>query len=127
MRAMNGRRTLSTCIAAAALLLAAAGASAETTAYKCGNGNYSDLACSGGKVVGSQGQRTTDKNKPVPQDRATIARRARLTEEERAECRALDAKKLEQEKALRAKGEAVTLQDEMPLVFTRKRQRELRC
>lgn len=124
---MNGRRTLSRCLAAAALLLAATGAPAQTAAYKCGNGSYSDRPCSGGKVVGAGTARTTDRNKAVPQDRATIARRATLTEEERAECGTLDAKKLELENALKAKGDAVTLQDEMPLVFTRKRMRELRC
>lgn len=124
---MNGRRTFTHCLAAAALLLAATGAPAQTPAYKCGNGSYSDRPCSGGKVVGAGSTRSTDKSKPVPQDRATIARRATLTEEERAECRTLDAKKLELETALKAKGDAVTLQDEMPLVFTIRRQRELRC
>lgn len=117
-------------MAAAALLAAAAGAHGETTTYKCpsaGNPTYSDRACAGGHVVGPQGHRTTDKAKPVPQDRATIARRSRLTEEERAECRTLDVKKAEQEKELKGKGSGATLQDEMPLVFTTKRMRELRC
>lgn len=127
MQPMNGRRTLSRCLAAAALLLAATGTPAQSAAYKCGNGSYSDRPCSGGKVVGGSSARTTDKTRPVPQDRATIARRATLTEEARAECRALDAKKLEQQQALKEKGDAVTLQDEMPLVFTTRRQRELRC
>jgi hypothetical protein len=127
IRAMNGRRTIHTCVAAAALLLAAATACAETTAYKCGSANYSDIACNGGHVVGPKGHRATDRNKPVSQDRATIARRARLTEEERAECRSLDVKKVEQEKELKARGDGITLQDEMPLVFTKKRLRELRC
>ncbi|HEX7891322.1 MAG TPA: hypothetical protein VF522_18355 [Ramlibacter sp.] len=124
---MNGRRTLPTCLAAAALLLAAGGVSAENAAYKCGSATYSDVACSGGQVVGPQGHRATNRSQAVPQDRATIARRATLTEEERAECRTLDVKKAEQEKELKAKGDGVTLQDEMPLVFTKKRLRELRC
>lgn len=108
------------------MLLAATGASAQST-YKCGNGSYSDRPCSGGKVLGAETARTTERSRPVPQDRATIARRATLSEEDRAECRALDAKKLEQEKELKAKGDAAKLQDEMPLVFTTKRMRELRC
>jgi hypothetical protein len=122
---MNERRALTSCIAAA-LLLAAAAAGAESAAYKCSGASYSDR-CNGGQVVGPKARRATDRNQAVPQDRATIARRARLTAEERAECRTLDVKKLEQEKALKARGEAVTLQDEMPLVFTKKRLRELRC
>ena len=124
---MNGRTTLPTCIAAAALLLAAGTVSAQDTAYKCGSASYTDIACTGGQLVGPKGHRATDRSTPVPQDRATIARRATLTQEERAECRSLDVKKVEQEKELKAKGDAVTLQDEMPLVFTKKRLRELHC
>lgn len=111
------------------LLLAAPALHAQTT-YRCPSGTtatYSDLACTGGQPVGAAGPRHTDKSKPVPQDRAKIARRATLTPEERAECRTLDAKQVEQEAFLKTRGKDATLEDEMPLVFTKKRLRELRC
>jgi hypothetical protein len=65
--------------------------------------------------------------RPVPQDRAKIARRAVLSPEDRQECKVLDARLLEQQAALKAIGSSVTLQDEMPMVHTQKRLRELRC
>ena len=126
---MNTRRAWVAC-AGAAMLLLAVPAHAQNTAYKCPSGKtatYSDLACTGGQPVGAAGPRKTDKATPVPQDRAKIARRARLTPEQRAECKSLDDKQLEQEGFLKAKGKDATLEDEMPLVFTRKRLRELRC
>lgn len=125
---MNGRRVFIAWTGAAALAAAAFAVPAQT--YKCpsrGSATYSDLACTGGRPLGAGGTRSTDKNKPVPQDRAKIARRARLTPEERAECRTLDGRIVEQQAALKAKGKDVTLEDEMPLVFTKKRMRELRC
>jgi hypothetical protein len=61
------------------------------------------------------------------QDRATAARRATLTAEARQECRALDARLREQEAGVKARGDAVTLEDEMPLVRSKKRYRELKC
>ncbi len=56
-----------------------------------------------------------------------IARRAPLTPEARHECSALDHTLVEQEGALKAKGGAATIEDEMPLVRSKKRFRELRC
>lgn len=117
--------------ATAALLLAAAPAQAQVQpTYKCffgGGITYTHVPCAGGHQVGAGAPRRTDRSRPVPQDRATIAKRAVLTEEEREECRMLDARMLEQQDALKAKGDAASLDDEMPLVHSKKRFRELRC
>jgi hypothetical protein len=117
-------------LAAALLALSSAAVQAQTTAYKCpsrGSATYSDVACTDGRRVGAPAPRQTDKTRPVPQDRAKIARRSVLSEEERAECRVLDARILEQQAALKARPAPVTLEDEMPLVFSKKRLRELGC
>lgn len=126
MPPMSGRRTFIAWARVGALLLAACGVHAQT-AYKCGSASYSDRVCNGGRVVGPAGAKATERSKPVPQDRAKIARRATLSEEDRAECKALDGRKAEQEAALKKKEGEVSLQDEMPLVHTKKRMRELRC
>jgi len=129
MRRMTGARRGLALLAAATLWLAAAPLQAQTT-YKCASASgitYGDKPCPGGRAVGTKAPRRTDRSKPVPQDRATIARRAVLSEEDRAECRTLDARLLQQQAELKAKGEGATLDDEMPLVFTKKRFRELRC
>jgi hypothetical protein len=114
------------------MLLAGAGASHAQVdpAYKCWSRSgvtYTQVPCPGGRQVGSTLRAGTDKSRPVPQDRARIAKRAVLTEEERHECRALDVRLVEQESELRAKGDTATLEDEMPLVHSKKRYRELRC
>ena len=115
-------------LALASLAFAAAPGHAQQTAYKCGGHAYSDRPCSGGRLVGAHAARTTDKWKaPPPQNRAVIARRARLSPQERKECGALDRRLREQQSGLAAKGDAATLQDEMPLVQTKKRFRELKC
>jgi hypothetical protein len=117
-------------LAAATLMTGAAGAQAQTAAYKCvsrGTVTYSQVPCSGARAVNDALPRGTDKWKKPPQDRARIARRALLSPDDRQECTALDGRLLEQEQMLKAKGEAVTLQDEMPLVRSKKRYRELRC
>ena len=127
---MNGSRRGLALLAAATLWLAAAPLHAQQTTYKCasrGGTTYADRPCTGGRVLGQAAPRTTDKSRPVPQDRAVIARRALLSEEDRAECRKLDAQLVQQQEELKAKGDSVTLDDEMPLVFTKKRLRELRC
>lgn len=107
-----------------------AGASAQTAAYKCvsrGTVLYSQVPCPGGRDVTAAKTRTTDKSKQPPQDRAKIARRATLTPEDRQECSALDGTMLTQQKELKAKGDTVTIEDEMPFVRSQKRFRELRC
>jgi hypothetical protein len=114
----------------ALLVLAALGTShafAQADAYRCGARTYSQVPCPGGRPVGGKPQRVTDKSKAPPQDRAVAAKRASLTPEDRQECRALDGQLREEQRALRAKGEAATLDDEMPLVRAKKRFRELRC
>jgi hypothetical protein len=117
-------------LAAAALITMTAGASAQTAAYKCvsrGTVLYSQVPCPGARDVTSSTSRTTDKSKKVPQDRARIAKRAVLTPEERKECYALDRRLVEQEAMVKAKGDTVTIEDEIPLVQSKKRFRELRC
>jgi hypothetical protein len=118
-------------LAAIALVTTAAAAPAETAAFKCvardGTVLYSQVPCAGARAVGDPSYRSTNKWKQPPQDRAKIARRALLSPEDRQECSVLDDRMHEQETMLKAKGEAATLQDEMPLVQNKKRFRELRC
>jgi hypothetical protein len=117
-------------VLAAATVFMAAGAQAQTAAYKCvsqGTVVYSQVPCAGARAVKERLPRNTDKWKKPPQDRAKIARRALLSPEDRQECSALDDTLAEQDQMVKAKGEAVTLEDEMPLVRSKKRYRELRC
>ena len=107
--------------------LAASQGTAQAEAWRCGTRTYSQVPCTGGRQVGVKPQRETDKAKAPPQDRAVAAKRASLTPEDRKECRALDVQLRDQQRSLRAKGEAATLDDEMPLVRTKKRFRELHC
>lgn len=112
----------------AALFIAATGtAAAQDEAYRCGAHSYSDVPCPGGSEVGVRHPHETDRWRVPPQTRAVIARRAGLSPEDRQECYALDARMRDQQKALKAKGAAATLQDEMPLVGSKKRYRELHC
>jgi hypothetical protein len=114
----------------AALLLAAGAALAQQPTYKCvarGRVTYTSVPCTGGRVVGVHRMQETDKWKTPPQDRARIARRAPLSPEERQECSALDARMASEQAMLKAKGDAATLQDEMPLVHSKKRYRQLHC
>jgi hypothetical protein len=128
---MSGAKRTSAAALVAACLLAAAGTGqAQQRAYKCvtkGGVTYSQVPCAGAREVGAKKVRVTDKWKAPPQDRATRVRRARLTPGEREECSALDQRLGEQQQALKAKGEGATLEDEMPLVFSKKRYRELKC
>lgn len=112
------------------LVVAAPFAYAQTTAYKCvsrGTVTYSQVPCPGARPVAPRVARTTDRARKPPQDRAKIARRAALSAEARQECGALDVTMREHQRVLKAKGDAVRLEDEMPLVRERKRFRELRC
>ena len=114
----------------ALLVLAALGASqagAQVQVWRCGSRTYSQVPCAGGRAIGVTPHRVTDRSKAPPQDRAVAAKRAALKPEERQECRALDARLREEQRMLRARGEAATLDDEMPLVRAKKRFRELRC
>ena len=110
--------------------LAVSHAGAQSEAWRCGSGSsvtYSQVPCPGGRPVGATARHETDKFKAPPQDRAVAARRASLTPEERHECHALEIRMREEQRMLRTKGEAATLQDEMPLVDAKKRFRELKC
>ncbi|MBC5782124.1 hypothetical protein H8N03_04150 [Ramlibacter sp. USB13] len=100
----------------------------ETAMYKCyakGQVVYSQMPC--GKPLNQPKPRVNVRYETPSQDRAKIARRATLTAEARQECSALDATMHEQEAGVRAKGDAATIEDEMPLVRSRKRYRELKC
>lgn len=115
---------------AAALCACVAPAAAQDTAWRCtsrGGITYSQVPCPGARPVGPSARHSSEKWRTPPQDRALVAWRARLAPEQRQECGALDERLREQRQALRARGEGATLQDEMPLVETTKRFRELRC
>lgn len=104
----------------------------ENPTYKCvarGRVVYTQIPCSGGaKPMGAAGKpRVNVRYDAPPQDRAVAAKRASLSPGERHECSGLDQRLHEQETELKAKGAAATLDDEMPLVRSRKRFRELKC
>lgn len=128
----QGKRAV-TLLAAAWLLLAGPAVGQEEAkkpTYKCwskGRVVYTEIACPGGREMGPAGVRRTDKHRAPPQDRARLARRARLTPEARQECTGLEGTMKEQEALLKAKGPGVTIQDETPLVKAKLRFRELKC
>jgi hypothetical protein len=101
-----------------------------TPAYKCvSNGRvvYSQVPCAGAKPLGSPKPRVNVRYETPSQDRAKIARRATLSADARQECGALDTRLHAQEAEFKSRGDAATLQDEMPLVRSKKRYRELKC
>ncbi|MDB5900073.1 MAG: hypothetical protein JWP22_3726 [Ramlibacter sp.] len=109
---------------------AQAGAEDDPPAYKCVNRTgttYSQVRCPGGKPLNVRPVQHTDRSAQVPQGRAIAAKRARLPPQDRQECQSLDVLLVEQQAQLKAKGSAVALDDEMPLVQSRKKFRELRC
>ena len=119
-------------IALGALVLAHAGEASAGATYKCmqrGKVVYTQIPCAAGaKPLGEDGKpRVNVRYETPPQTRAVIAKRAPLTPEARQECSALDHTLAEQEGALKSKGGAATLDDEMPLVRSKKRFRELKC
>lgn len=120
-------------VAGVLLLAHVADASAQgAPAYKCisrGKVVYTQVPCrAGAKPVGTDGRpRVNVRYESPPQDRAVAARRAPLPPAARQECSALDYRLREQEGELKAKGSTATLQDEMPLVHSKKRFRELKC
>lgn len=117
-------------VAGLALMALACGFAVAGPAYKCvtrSGVTYTEKPCPGGREVGPAGRRMTDKSVAPPQDRATLARRAVLSAEERQECRALDGSMRDQQAQLKALGTGATLQDEMPLVRNKKRYREIGC
>lgn len=101
----------------------------DTALYKCrANGRvvYTQIPC-GGKPLNEPRPRVNVRYETPSQDRARIARRATLTAEARQECGALDTRMQAQEAEFKSKGDAGTLEDEMPLVRSKKRYRELKC
>jgi hypothetical protein len=111
------------------LLHAADSVRAQSPTYKCvqrGRVVYSQTMCPGGRELGGK-KRVTVRYQTPPQDRATAMRRAQLPQEARKECKALDARMPQQEAELKARGTAVTPHDELPLVSSKKRFRELGC
>ncbi|MGV3494959.1 MAG: hypothetical protein ACO1OY_13900 [Ramlibacter sp.] len=123
--------------AALLLLLAAplAHAQVEQPTYKClsrtsagrTSVTYTHVPCTGGRELGAAKQRVAQRYAVPPQDRATLARRAPLSAEDKQECRALDGRLRDQKRQLEVLGDNATLQDEMPLVHSQRRYRELRC
>jgi hypothetical protein len=129
---MTQKMSGATCmlLAITGLLFGMAQAGADQPAYKCGHKggvSYTQVPCPGGKLVGATPVRQTDRSKVPPQDRAVLAKRAVLSPQDREECQALDVRLRHEAAAVKAKGGAATLQDEMPLVQSRKQFRELRC
>jgi hypothetical protein len=125
-------RSMTRSLAAALALMALAygPAAAQQTTYKCVSGTrvtYTQVPCAGGQELGTRGRRVTDKSVPPPQDRATLARRATLSAEEKQECRSLDGTMRDQQAHLKALGSGASLDDEMPLVRNKKRYREIGC
>jgi hypothetical protein len=117
-------------IVVAGWLLAGAAQADAQVAYRCGGPHrvtYSDRPCAGARVVGAPAPHRADKWKAPPQDRAKIARRAPLPAAAKQECSALDARLQQQQAMLETLGSAATLHDEMPLVQSRQRYRELKC
>lgn len=111
------------------MLHAAGAVHAQTPMYKCvqrGRVTYSQTMCPGGREFGGR-KRVTVHYQTPPQNRATAMRRAQLSQEARKECRALDARMPQQEAQLKAMGTAATPHDEVPLVSSQKRFRELGC
>jgi hypothetical protein len=124
-------KTWGALLAGVLMLHAADCVRAQSPTYKCvqrGRVVYSQTMCPGGRELGTQGKkRVTVRYQTPPQDRATAMRRAPLPPEARKECRALDARMPQQEAELKARGTAITPHDELPLVSSRKRFRELGC
>ena len=119
-----------TACAALVALQVAGGAWAQTPAYKCvskGRVVYTQVPCGDAKPINSPKPRVNVRYETPSQERAKIARRAPLSAEDREECGALDHRMQEQEAEVKARGDAATLQDEMPLVRSKKRFRELKC
>ena len=119
-------------VLAGVLLLHVAGpARAQTPTYKCRQGGrivYSQTLCAGATELGGEGKkRVSVRYQSPPQDRARAMRRAQLSEEARNECSALDARMPVQEAELKARGSEATIHDEMPLVSSRQRFRQLGC
>lgn len=132
---MDTRRACIAALVAAAcaapLLLMPLGSSAAAAqaVYKCPGRNgviYTQVPCSR-QVVTPRRPRPSSRAKPPPQNRAKAMNRARLTPQARAECSALDATLREQSARVKAQGEAVTADDERPLVQARLRYHALRC
>ena len=117
------------CAAIVALHLAS-DAQAQTPTYKCvskGRVVYTQFQCGDAKPMNSGRPRVNVRYETPSQDRAKIARRSTLTAQAREECGVLDHRLQEQEAEVKARGDAATLQDEMPLVRSKKRYRELKC
>ena len=112
----------------ALVAMQAHGQSGDTPIYKCrakGEVVYTYVPC--GKALDQGKPRVNVRYETPSQDRAKIARRSVLSAEARQECTALDARMHEQEAEFKSKGAAATLEDEMPLVRSKKRYRELKC
>ena len=117
-------------LAALVAVQVAAPVAAESPTYKCvskGRVVYTQIQCGDAQPMNAPKPRVNVRYETPSQDRAKTARRATLSAEAREECGALDQRMKQQESEFKAMGEGATLQDEMPLVRSKKRYRELKC
>jgi hypothetical protein len=116
-------------LVAAVAVLAATQAGAQP-AYKCSTRNgvtYSQVPCAGAREVASPRRKTTDRYAVPPQDRARLAQRAQLPPAKREECKALDARLVEEQAALAKLPQPATPADEKALLNAKMRYRKLHC
>ena len=116
---------------AGALLLAAAPAAANQPIFRCGTATgvtYSHVPCNGARQIDASGasRAQTERHATAPQDRAKAMTRARLPEDVRQECSALDHRMADEAATLKHKGD-VTPTDEKVLLQSKMRARELKC
>lgn len=130
---MDTRRRCKSVLALAAcaiaLLAGPAAAAAGQPIYKCAGRDgvtYTHVPCSS-RTVKPLPPRNSSRSAVPPQNRAKAMNRARLSPQDRAECRGLDTTLRELQAIVKAKGEAVTPDDERPLVKARLRYNALRC
>ncbi len=116
-------------LCAMALAQGSAPSDGQPPVYKCGSRHaptYTHVPCNGGRALGRQA-RQSDRYATPSQDRAKLVRRAGLAPEVRKQCEALDEDLRALEILVRARGDAVTPDEERPLVQGRLRYRQLRC
>jgi hypothetical protein len=94
--------------------------------YKCGE-TYTDVNCGGRHVNGHRVNKTFDKNKLPPQDRARKMQRALLPAETREKCNALEGHIRTEEARLKTKRAPVTEAEQGDLAIQRVHYRELHC
>ena len=96
--------------------------------YKCSGHSYSQVACTGGRELGTQRvSRTFDSRVAPPQDRARQMARAQLPPETQAQCATLETHIRQEEARQRAMATPPTEAEEGNLAIQRVHYREMRC